>query len=149
MRRRLFLIMAALSLACAADSVARAETTSDLFTFRLIAPGTNMTLDMEQTAAFPLGCPHLFLVSSGTGTLTVTLQKNDITGDVIFMLGIAASGEGTAYIYRIGESKGLITQSVALGSKSQPYGFVWLYSGVVYSAISPKYSYTIQLSFEP
>ena len=124
-------------------------TTAAQFNFRTILPGSNTTITMEQATAFPLGCPQLFLLTVGSGTLTITMQKNDISGDYIFMLGLASSGSGTTPIYRTGISKGLITKNIALGSNAQLYGFVWLYSGVLYSAISPKYAYTIQLSFEP
>ena len=125
------------------------DNATGLFTVKTIFPGSTMTLSMEQTAAFPLGCPQLFILAAGSGTLTITLQKNDISGDAIFMLGLSTSGSGTIPLFRTGVSKGLITQSVVLGSDSQPYGFVWLYCGVFYSAITPAYSYTIQLSFEP
>jgi len=124
-------------------------TTATQFNFRAILPGSNTTVTMTQNQKFPLGCPQLFLLTVGSGTLTITMQKNDISGDYIFMLGLASSGSGTTPIYRTGISKGLITKNIALGSDAQLYGFVWLYSGVLYSAISPKYAYTIQLSFEP
>jgi|GEM_PF-3449443 len=124
-------------------------TTATQFNFRTILPGSNTTITMTQNQKFPLGCPQLFVLATGSGTLTITLQKNDISDDLIFMTGLAASGARTTPIFRTGVSKGLITQSVALGSQSQTFGFVWICSGVYYSAISPAYEYTIQLSFEP
>ena len=148
-RRGLFNPYLALFFAFTFVSTAHAATSTGLLTFKTILTGSTTVLDMTQSAVFPLGCPQLFILTIGSGTLTITLQKDDTSGDGIFMLGLATSDEGTIPIYRGGVSKGLITQSVALGSQSQPAGFVWIYSGVFYSAITPKYAYTIQLSFEP
>ncbi len=130
------------------NSSAILDNTTGLFTLKILMPGSSINLNMQQNAKFPLGCPHLFILTIGTGTLTITLQKDDISGDDIFMFGLAISGAGTAYMYKSGVSKGLITKSVELGSESQPYGFMWIYSGIVYSKIEPKYAYTILLSFE-
>jgi hypothetical protein len=147
--RRFFIPCLALFLGYTLASTAHAATDARLFTFKTILPGSTTILDMEQSAAFPLGCPQLFLLTAGSGTLNITLQKNDVSGDAIFMLGLAASGGNTSSIFRTGISKGLITKSVVLSADSQSYGLVWIYSGVLYSAISPVYAYTIQLSFEP
>jgi len=149
MRRRFFITSLALLISCTLAATTHAATATGLFTFKTIVSGSTTILDVTQSAAFPLGCPQLFIFTVGSGTLTITLQKDDISGDGIFMLGLAASGAGTLPIYRAGVSKGLITQSVPIGTGLQPYGFVWLYSGVAYSALTPAYAYTIELDFEP
>ena len=65
------------------------------------------------------------------------------------MLGFASSSAGNFPIYRLGASEGMISQIVAIGSSSAPYGFVWLYCGVSQADKGPVYLYELRLSFTP
>jgi len=123
--------------------------TKSLLNFITLLPGSTKTVDVDQTGLFPLGCPQFFVAVLGTGTLGISLKKDDVSGDVLFMLGRAVSSAGSRAIFRTGTSKNMIDQIVEIGDGGSPYGFVWLYCGVVFSINNPTYSYAVRLSFEP
>ena len=128
---------------------AYAETIDDLFNIRVILPGVTETLDVVQTGMFPL-CPQFFIFVVGEGSLGISLKDDASTSkETMFMLGLALSGAGTFPIYRLGTSKGMISQIVEVGSDSYPYGVVWLYCGVLQADKNPVYLYELRLSFIP
>lgn len=138
-------ILAILLLLPAQRTMAEINT---LFNVNYVLPGMTQSIDIGQLNTFP-ACPQFFILVLGKGTLGISLIKDDYAGDTIFMLGTAGSGAGTVPIYRLGTSKGMIDQILEIGDDDAPYGFVWVYCGVAYSALSPKYFYQLRLSLEP
>jgi len=130
-------------------AAAQAQTTDSLFNVSVILPGMTQSVDIRQAAPFPLGCPQFFVVVMGKGTLGISLRKNDVAGDVIFMTGVASSSAGTFPIYRLGVSKGMVDQIVEIGDDDAPYGFVWIYCGVAYSGSIPVFASQLRLSLAP
>jgi hypothetical protein len=130
-------------------AAAQAQTGSNLFNAIVLVPGMTRTIDIRQSAAFPLGCPQFFIAVLGQGTLGISLKKDDAAGDILFMVGIAQSGAGTVPIYRVGVSKGMIDQIVEIGDGDKQNGFVWLYCGVAFSQSVPLYTSQLRLSLEP
>jgi hypothetical protein len=126
-------------------SNAEAQTTK-LFNATVILPGQTQTIDVLQTAVFPLGCQQFFVGILGSGTLGVSLLRSDRAGDPIFMLGIVSSSAGTKAVTRAGISKGIITQIFDIGNGG---GYVWVWAGVAYSAVDPAYTYQIRFSLAP
>jgi len=128
---------------------AHAETIDDLFNVWVLLPGVTENLDIVQTGMFPL-CPQFFIVVVGEGSLGTSLKDDASTSkETMFMLGLASSGAGTFPIYRLGTSKGMISQIVEVGSDSYPGGVVWLYCGVLQADKNPVYLYELRLSFMP
>jgi hypothetical protein len=127
----------------------RGETVDELFNVRVVLPGATEVIDVVQTAFFPL-CPQFFIILGGTGSLGISL-KNDASDskEIIFMLGLAVSSAGNFPIYRLGNSKGMISQIVTIGTSVSPYGFVWLYCGVAIADKNPLYLYELRISFVP
>jgi|GEM_PF-818107 len=128
---------------------AHAQTTDSLFNVSVILPGMTQSIDIRQAALFPLGCPQFFIAVLGKGTLGISLKKDDVAGDLIFMTGVATSSAGTVPIYRLGVSKGMIDQIIEIGDSDQPYGFVWIYCGVAYSGSIPVFASQLRLSLAP
>ena len=126
-----------------------AETVDELFNVRVVLPGSTEVIDVVQTAFFPL-CPQFFIILGGAGSLGISL-KNDASDskEIIFMLGLAVSSAGNFPIYRLGNSKGMISQIVNIGTSRSPYGFVWLYCGVAIADKNPLYLYELRISFVP
>jgi hypothetical protein len=123
--------------------------TAQPFTIKVILPGATETLDIAQTAAFPLGCPNFFIGVLGKGTLGISLLKSDRAGDTIFINGLAQSSQGTVPFFRLGVSIGMVGQTLEIGDDDEPYGFVWVYGGVAFSAADPPYSYQLRISLAP
>lgn len=130
------------------SSKATAQVTGPV-SLQLILPGQTQTLDVVQAEAFPLGCQHFIVGILGKGTLGVSLVKSDKSGDIIFLSGIATSSAGTFLISRTGFSKGVLSQIVEIGDDDSPYGFVWIYCGVSFSDVTPRYAYQLRLSLAP
>ena len=74
---------------------AHAQTTDRLFNVSVILPGMTQSIDISQASVFPLGCPQFFIAVLGKGTLGISLRKDDVAGDLIFMTGVASSSAGT------------------------------------------------------
>ena len=123
--------------------------TAQPFNVKVILPGGTETVDVNQSAAFPLGCPNFFIGVLGKGTLGISLLKSDRAGDVIFINGLAQSSQGTVPFFRLGVSKGMVSQIIEIGDEDEPYGFVWVYGGVAFSAAVPPYSYQLRFSLAP
>lgn len=138
-----------LMLAAAGAQPARAETTPGLFNVLVVVPGMTRSVDIRQDALLPLGCPQFLVLVLGSGTLGVSVVKDDAAGDTIFMMGIATSGAGTFPLYRVGMSKGMIDQIVEIGDEAQPYGVVWLWCGVAFSQSTPGYNSRLRVSLAP
>jgi hypothetical protein len=124
---------------------AQAQTTK-LFNVSAVIPGQTQTIDAIQTTAFPLGGQHFFVGILGKGILGVSLLKSDRAGDSIFMAGIVSSSAGTQVISRAGISKGVLSQTFEIGEGG---GFLWVWSGVAFSAADPPYAYQIRFSLAP
>jgi hypothetical protein len=129
------------------DLYAQQET--GLYNVRILFPGMTETITVEQRGIFPLGCPRLFILVAGKGSLGISLLKNDRAGDGIFITGIAFSSAGTEPIFRVGASRGMLDQIVEIGDSEQPYGLVWLYFGVFHSEFDPAYTFDLRLSLAP
>ena len=129
-------------------SMALAETAQP-FNVKLILPGATETINLAQTVAFPLGCPNYFIGVLGKGTLGISLLKSDRAGDAIFINGLAQSSQGTVPFFRLGVSNGMVSQIIEIGDDDEPYGFVWVYGGVAFSAAVPPYSYQLRISLAP
>jgi hypothetical protein len=142
-----------LCIACAlylpSPPAAHAQTADSLFNVCVILPGMTQSIDIRQAALFPFGCPQFFVAVMGKGTLGISLKKDDVAGDLIFMTGLASSSAGTIPIYRLGVSKGMIDQILEIGDSNQPYGFVWIYCGVAYSGSIPVFASQLRLSLAP
>jgi len=126
-------------------SPAHGATYTGLFNMLAIVPGMTKTVEIRQSQVFPLGCPMFFVAVLGEGTLGLSVQKDDVAGDIIFMFGAAVSGAGTIPVYRIGQSNGMIDQIVEV----EQYGFVWLWCGVAFSQNTPSYNSQLRISLEP
>ena len=142
---RLFVVFCA-ALLCVLPAPAAAETEPGMLNLLVVAPGMTRTIDIRQQELFPWGCPQFFVLVLGSGTLGISVKKDDVAGDTIFMTGAALSPAGTNPIYRVGLSKGMIDQIVEIGSPEQPYGFVWLYCGVALSQNLPSYNSQVRFS---
>jgi hypothetical protein len=130
-------------------SATPAQTGSNLFNAVVLVPGMTRAIDIRQAATFPFGCPQFFVAVLGKGTLGISLKKDDVAGDTLFMVGIARSSSGTVPIYRVGVSNGMIDQIVEIGDSDKQNGFVWLYCGVAFSQSIPLYNSELRLSLEP
>ena len=119
------------------------------FNVKVILPGATETINLAQTVAFPLGCPNFFIGVLGKGTLGISLLKSDRAGDAIFINGLAQSSQGTVPFFRLGVSNGMVSQIIEIGDDDEPYGFVWVYGGVAFSAAVPPYSYQLRISLAP
>ncbi len=138
-----------LALLSGSPQSAVAQTVSNLLNAVLMVPGMTRTIDIRQSATFPMGCPQFFIFILGKGTLGISIKKDDVTGDLLFMFGYAQSPAGLIPIYRVGISKGMIDQIVEIGDGDARNGFVWLYCGVAFSQSVPLYASQLRLSFEP
>lgn len=139
------LLLAALFCSFINPFPAYCETDPALSNVIIIVPGMTQTVEIKQTALFPLGCPMFYIAVLGKGTLGISVKKDDVAGDTIFMLGVAVSGEVTVPVYRIGRSNGMIDQILEI----DPYGFVLVYCGVAFSSNTPNYNSQFRVSLEP
>ena len=126
----------------------RAQTNS-LINVQVVVPGMTETVIVKQEGFFPMGAPHFFITVLGTGTLGLSLRKADQSGDLLFMVGRVISEAGSFPISRVGMSEGVIDQIVEVGDADKPFGFVWLYCGVMFSANNPTYTYELRISLAP
>ena len=123
-----------------------ADVNPGIINILTILPGMTREIEIRQQGLFPWGCPQFFVLILGTGTLGISVKKDDVAGDTIFMTGAAISSAGITPIYRAGMSKGMIDQIVEIGSAAQPFGVVWLYCGVVLSQNLPIYNCQVRFS---
>ncbi len=146
--RQMIIVFGILSLLLLQQEQKALAETDRLLNVKSILPGMTESIDIGQVNTFP-ACPQFLIIVLGKGTLGISLRKDDYSGDVIFMFGIADSRAGSVPIYRLGTSKGMIDQIIEIGDDNAPYGFVWVYCGVAYSAGPPKYFYQLRLSLAP
>lgn len=111
-----------------------------------IVPGMTRTIDISQTRLFPLGCPNYLIMVVGQGTLGLSVKKEDVEGDTIFMTGMAVSDAGDTPFFRIGASNGMIDQLLDIGTEDKPYGLVWVYCGIAFSRDVPLYNFEFRYS---
>jgi hypothetical protein len=128
---------------------AGAGTTTDLVNVAVVLPGTTRTIKVVQLGTFPFGCPHLYILVMGSGTLGISLRNDSAAAETIFMLGLARSGGTATPIARIGSSPGLISQMIDIDDAHTPGALVWLYCGVAYAGKDPTYLYDLRLSLAP
>jgi len=147
--KQTFLISSIFLILIIHTAAAQAQTGSNRFNTLVLFPGMTRTIDIRQSATFPLGCPQFFIFIMGNGTLGISVKKDDTAGDLLFMVGFAQSSAGFTTIYRVGISKGMIDQIVEIGDSDSQYGFVWLYCGVAFSQSIPLYNSALRLSLEP
>ena len=104
-----------------------------------ILPGATRVVEIKQTDLFPFGCPNYLILVLGQGTLGLSVLKDDVSGDIIFMTGAAVSAGETIPFFRIGRSMGMVSQILEIGSSDEPYGLVWVYCGIALSPNTPLY----------
>ena len=114
-----------------------------------VFPGMTASIEIVQLGRFPLGCPHFFILTFGTGTLGISLKNESSATEIIFMTGKVLSQNGTETIARLGYSEGIIEQIVEISSGDAPFSLVWLYCGVAYADTDPAYLYDLRLSLTP
>jgi hypothetical protein len=145
-RTFIFFFLTAISICTACRSYA-AET--KIFNVQVLLPGMTKTIELEQQQTLPLGCPHFFVFTIGGGMLGISLKKDDIAGDTIFMTGLVSTGGRLIPISRIGSSNGMIDQIVELQGNADTVGFAWIWCGVAVSQNIPNYNSQLRLSLEP
>ncbi len=139
----------AVCLVCSAASAVRAEITDRLFNVATVVPGMTKTVEVHQKSLFPLGCPQFFIIVLGEGTLGLSLIKDDVSGDMLYMSGAAYTGDRIEPIARVGVSKGMIAQIIESSGGGSSAWIVWLSCGVIWSVNNPTYMYDIRISFSP
>ena len=129
------------ALVCAATGTAPVCAEVDLGITRVVTilPGATHVVEVSQTELFPFGCPNYLVLVLGQGTLGLSVQKDDTSGDTIFMTGVAISNGATVPFFRIGSSMGMVDQILEIGSSDAPYGLVWVYCGIALSINDPLY----------
>ncbi len=123
---------------------------ADFFNINFILPGMTQTIDISQSEHFPFGCANFAVFVIGNGTLGISLVKSDRASDIIYFSGYVLSGTDSFPFYRMGVSKGMISQIMEIGDPNNPYGFVWINAGVLISSVDPpRHVYQLRLSLAP
>ena len=135
------LLIGVCALVCSATGVAPASAQVDLGITNVVTilPGATRVIEIKQATLFPLGCPNYLVLVLGQGTLGLSVKKDDLSGDIIFMTGAAVSNGATVPFFRIGRSMGMVDQILEIGSDDEPYGLVWVYCGVAVSTSTPAF----------
>jgi hypothetical protein len=147
MNRKCIIFFLAVSLLCTAHISSAAD--AGAFNLQVLLPGMTKTIEMEQQQTLPLGCPQFFVLTVGSGILGISVKKDDVAGDTIFMTGFVSTGGKIIPIRRIGSSKGMIDQIVELEGSATALGFAWIWCGVAASQNVPLYSSQLRLSLQP
>jgi len=145
-RTFIIVLLAAITLSTATPSSA-AE--AGAFNVQVLLPGMTKTIELEQQQTLPLGCPQFFIFTVGRGFLGVSLKKDDLSGDTLFMTGFVSAGGNISAIRRIGISKGMIDQVIEIGGDTNSIGFAWLWCGIAVSQNVPLYTSELRLSLQP
>jgi hypothetical protein len=147
MNRKIIIIL----LASIALSTAKLSYAADAgaFNVQVMLPGMTKTIDLGQQQTLPLGCPQFFVFTVGSGMLGISVKKDDVAGDTVFMTGFVSTGGRLIPIRRIGSSKGMIDQIVELQGNAGTLGFAWIWCGVAASQNVPLYHSQLRLSLEP
>jgi len=145
-RTFIIVLLAAITLSTATPSSA-AE--AGAFNVQVLLPGMTKTIELEQQQTLPLGCPQFFVFTVGGGMLGMSVKKDDVAGDTVFMTGFVSTGGKIIPIRRIGMSNGMIDQIVELEGDSGTIGFAWIWCGVAASQNVPLYHSQLRLSLQP
>jgi hypothetical protein len=129
-------------------NISHAEPASS-FNVQVLLPGMTKIIELEQQQTLPLGCPQFFIFTVGRGFLGLSLKKDDLSGDTLFMTGFVSAGGEIAAIRRIGISKGMIDQVIEIGGDTNSIGFAWLWCGIAVSQNVPLYTSELRLSLQP
>ncbi|MBN2108932.1 MAG: hypothetical protein JW832_16015 [Deltaproteobacteria bacterium] len=129
-------------------NISHAEPAS-AFNVQVLLPGMTKIIELEQQQTLPLGCPQFFIFTVGSGILGISVKKDDVAGDTIFMTGYVSTGGRLIPLRRIGSSTGMIDQIVELEGSSTALGFAWIWCGVAASQNIPLYSSQLRLSLQP
>lgn len=129
-------------------NAANAATTGP-FNVQVLLPGMTKTIKLSQQQTLPLGCPQFFILTIGNGFLGISVKKDDVVGDAIFMTGFVSAGGKVTPVQRVGISTGMIDQIVEIDGDASTLGFVWLWCGVAYSQNVPMYASQLRLSLQP
>lgn len=122
---------------------------ADAVNVQVLLPGMTKIIDLGQEQTLPLGCPNFFIFTIGSGYLGISVKKDDLDGDTLFMAGfVSASGKVTP-IRRVGISKGMIDQVIEIRGDANSIGFAWLWCGIAYSPNVPLYTSQLRLSLQP
>jgi len=119
------------------------------FNVQVLLPGMTKRIEIRQQQVLPLGCPQFFIFTIGPGMLGISLKKDDVAGDVLFMVGFASAGGKILPVRRIGSSAGMIDQIIEIKGDSNVVGFVWLWCGVATSQSVPVFFSELRLSLQP
>ena len=142
------LLICGFALVCCATGVAPAAAQVDLGITNVVTilPGATRVIEIKQPRLFPFGCPNYLVLVLGQGTLGISVQKDDLSGDIIFMTGVAVSNGETTPFFRIGRSMGMVDQILEIGTSDEPYGLVWVYCGVALSTSTPAFTCDFRVS---
>ena len=75
---------------CTANISSAAATGT--FNVQVLLPGMTQIIKLEQQQILPLGCPQFFIFTIGRGFLGLSLKKDDLAGDTLFMTGFVSAG---------------------------------------------------------
>ena len=120
-----------------------------LFNAQILLPGMTQSIDIRQQQTLPLGCPQFFVLILGSGILGISVKKDDVADDTIFMTGFVSAGGRITPVIRAGTSKGMIDQIIEIDGNANSVGFAWLWCGVAFSQSIPLYSSQLRLSLQP
>jgi hypothetical protein len=119
------------------------------FNVQVLLPGVTKSIDIRQQQVLPLGCPQFFIFTIGSGMLGLSVVKNDVEGDTIFMAGFVSTGGRIVPVGRVGTSKGMIDQVIEIEDDQNTVSFCWIWCGVAASQNVPIYSSVLRLSLQP
>ncbi len=119
------------------------------FNVQVLLPGMTKSIEIRQQQVLPLGCPQFFIFTIGSGMLGLSVVKNDVEGDTIFMAGFVSTGGSLVPVGRIGTSKGMIDQVIEIKGDQNTICFGWIWCGVAASQNVPIYSSVLRLSLQP
>ena len=123
------------------------ETGEIIPSIEIIIPGISRTIEINQNYTYPQDFNQLLVFCIGYGPFNITLTKNDVVGDRIFLTGIGLSSAGIVPIFKFGETKITLTEGIEIGSQSSPYGIVWITSWVDSTVHEPPYNYILTFRF--
>jgi hypothetical protein len=111
--------------------------------------GQGRTVSEFLNAPFPVECDSYLVVLVGSGDLRVVLMPSSTepAGETFGIAGISTTGD---FIFNIGVTPvSSMSESIAVGSEAQPYGFVLLIVNILRTVdeSTPPHSYTLNLTW--
>ena len=116
----------------------------------VISEGETKFIDVETGGVLLLGDLHILnVVILGSGELGIAMEKSDTGGELIMMTGVAiSSGGATTPFFKAGFTPNVLSQSVEIGDETNPNGFLFMITGVLFSLGKVEEgSYSIELGF--